>query len=74
MTKRYHFHFSALYQIAPGEIMHVSHVLYTDIPPSDDIWYSTVKQLISETFLIDQLDKSRLIVNSLTLLHVEDIE
>jgi hypothetical protein len=75
MFKRYYFHYSAEYQFEPGSIARISSTLSTDYPPSELGWYADVRETIANNFNIDhEIDTSKMIIISLTLLHVEDIE
>lgn len=74
MTKRYHFHLCAMYQIRPGEVAHISNVAYIDQCPAEPEWYSEVKLAVRNQFDLDDVDPKRVIITSLTILHVEEIQ
>lgn len=74
MTKRYHYHFCATYYAESGETTQISNVAYSWQSPADFNWYSDVKLTVLDQFKLDVIDPSRVIITSLTILHVEEMQ
>lgn len=63
-----------MYQIRPGEVAHISTVAYIDRCPAEAEWYSEVRLAVCDQFDLDVVDPKRVIITSLTILHVEEIQ